>query len=184
MTHNSYSICIAILFAFIGIHINAAEVRPQSPAEARGNGGSLIISNIDKFNRGDLDGFAADYAESLSNHGATVPRAAIRQIGEDIRRTFPDAVFELIDLVSVGEFVVVRMTFKGTHRGKGKLPVNGGMLVGVEPTGKGFAVEHIHWFRVRGNKIVEHHASRDDIGMMRQLGLIASPDPAQSVPAN
>jgi predicted ester cyclase len=90
---------------------------------------------------------------------------------DDIKATFPDARFDIQSAVVDGEMVVVRGLFMGTHRGKGKLPVNGGMLIGVEPTGKSFAVNHIHWFRIRDGKIVAHYATRDDIEMMKQLGL-------------
>ncbi|HXW91261.1 MAG TPA: ester cyclase [Terriglobales bacterium] len=51
-------------------------------------------------------------------------------------------------------------------------PVDGGMLVGVQPTGRTFEVQHIHMYRVLDGKIAEHFANRDDIGMMRQLGLL------------
>jgi predicted ester cyclase len=54
--------------------------------------------------------------------------------------------------------------------------VNGGMLVGVPPTGRHFEVQHIHLMQVRGGKIVEHFANRDDLGMMKQLGLLPTPD--------
>ena len=50
--------------------------------------------------------------------------------------------------------------------------MNGGMLVGVQPTGKRFEVSHIHWYTLRDGKIVEHYANRDDLGMMQQLGLV------------
>jgi predicted ester cyclase len=59
--------------------------------------------------------------------------------------------------------------------------MNGGMLVGVPPTGRHFEVQHIHMLQVRDGKIVEHFASRDDLGMMQQLGLIAQA--AASAPA-
>jgi predicted ester cyclase len=49
--------------------------------------------------------------------------------------------------------------------------VNGGRLVGVEPTGKHFEVQHIHWHKVRNGRFVDHYAVRDDLGMMSQLGL-------------
>ncbi len=45
------------------------------------------------------------------------------------------------------------------------------MLVGVEPTGKRFEVEHIQWYELRNGEIVDHYAARDDLGMMVQLGL-------------
>lgn len=69
----------------------------------------------------------------------------------------------------------VRCTYSGTHRGSSRFPVDGGMLVGVQPTGRAFEVQHIHMYRVLDGKIAEHFANRDDVGMMRQLGLLPPP---------
>lgn len=41
--------------------------------------------------------------------------------------------------------------------------MNGGMLVGVQPTGRHFEVYHIHLMQVHAGKIVEHFANRDDL---------------------
>jgi predicted ester cyclase len=46
------------------------------------------------------------------------------------------------------------------------------MLVGVQPTGRYFEVQHIHMLQVRAGQIIEHFANRDDLGMMQQLGLL------------
>jgi predicted ester cyclase len=54
-------------------------------------------------------------------------------------------------------------------------PVDGGMLVGVQPTGRTFEVQHLHMYRMLDGKIAEHFANRDDVGMMRQLGLLPLP---------
>jgi SnoaL-like polyketide cyclase. len=54
--------------------------------------------------------------------------------------------------------------------------------VGVEPTQKHFEIQHIHWFNLRDGKIVDHYATRDDIGMMRQLGLLPTATPAPTNP--
>jgi predicted ester cyclase len=48
-----------------------------------------------------------------------------------------------------------------------------GMPVGAAPTGKSFEVSHIHWQTLQGGQIVEHYANRDDLGMLRQLGLLS-----------
>jgi hypothetical protein len=53
--------------------------------------------------------------------------------------------------------------------------IDGGMLVGVNPTGRTFEVQHIHMYRVLDGKIAEHFATRDEVGMMRQLGLLPPP---------
>jgi len=78
--------------------------------------------------------------------------------------------------------VVVRCRVSGTHEGVGRIPVNGGMLVGVTPTHKHFEVQHIHWYKLRDGMIIDHYANRDDMDMMRQLGLlppIAASPPTQ-----
>ncbi len=93
---------------------------------------------------------------------------------EDIYATFPDWKFEIEDIVEAGDSVIVRTIVTGTHLGRGEIPVNGGMLVGVEPTGKSFEVQHIHWYKLRDGKICEHYANRDDLAMMQQLGLVPS----------
>ncbi|HKP70380.1 MAG TPA: ester cyclase, partial [Pyrinomonadaceae bacterium] len=150
---------------------DGAEVLPKRKTKAEQENRKIILFNFEKFNRGDTTAAAEDWSEDISNHGQKVGRSGIKMVLDDLFRTFPDARFDVQNAAVDGEMVVVRALFRGTHRGKGQLPVNGGMLVGVEPTGKSFAVEHSHWFRVRDGKIIEHYATRDDIGMMQQLGL-------------
>lgn len=69
-----------------------------------------------------------------------------------------------------GDNVIVRCRVSGTHRGIGRLPLNGGKLVGVEPSGKSFEVQHIHWHKIRDGQFVDHYAGRDDLKMLSQLG--------------
>jgi steroid delta-isomerase-like uncharacterized protein len=139
----------------------------------------VIRRQHEKLNRGDWKAAVEDFAEDTRNHGRPVGRQGVRRVLEDIYTTFPDCRFEIAEMVAEGDSVVVRCTMSGTHRGTGKLPVNGGMLAGVAPTQKHFEVQHIHWYKLHDGKIVDHRANRDDIGMMQQLGLlpkVASPD--------
>jgi predicted ester cyclase len=69
--------------------------------------------------------------------------------------------------------VIVKGEYSGTHLGIAQLPLDGGLLVGITPTGKKFAVQHIHSFKLTDGLIGEHCATRDDLGMMVQLGLIS-----------
>ena len=124
------------------------------------------------LNRGDLEAYLGHWDLDAKNFNVAMGREGIRRGIEDVLATFPDWHMEIIELIARGDSVVARFTVSGTHRGVGKLPMNGGMLVGVAPTGKHFSVEHIHWMRLRNGKIVEHTATRNDIGMMRQLGLL------------
>ncbi len=108
----------------------------------------------------------------LKNFGRSVSREDIQRVLEDIFATFPDWRMDIIEMVAIDDIVILRCTVSGTHLGTGRIPVNGGMLVGVPPTGKRFEVSHIHWTRIKDGKIAEHHATRDDLGMMQQLGLV------------
>jgi predicted ester cyclase len=81
-----------------------------------------------------------------------------------------------------GDQVIVRLAASGRHVGVGRLPVNGGLLVGVEPTRKRYSVQHIHWFTLRDGFIIEHRANRDNVGMMVQLGLLPAPPPFGAPP--
>lgn len=89
---------------------------------------------------------------------------------DDIYTTFPDWKMQVEDMAVEGENVVVRCRTSGTHRGIGRLKLNGGELIGVEPSGNHFEVWHIHWYKVRDGAIIDHYAVRDDLGMMSQLG--------------
>jgi hypothetical protein len=37
---------------------------------------------------------------------------------------------------------------------------------------------HVHWYVVKDGEITDHFASRDDLGMTQQLGLLPSPPAA------
>lgn len=131
-----------------------------------------IINCHEKLNRGDIDAALEYFAENTSNHGISVGREGIKMVLDDIYNTFPNWRFEIAEIIAKDDSVIVRTLVSGTHLGKGEFPVNGGMLAGVEPTGKNFEAQHIHWYKLRDGKIIEHYANRDDIGMMQQLGLL------------
>jgi predicted ester cyclase len=169
---------VALLVALGGAPLTAAAA---DQVDVTKTNIAVVRAEHDKLNQGDWQGAAELYAEDARNHGRPVGRAGLIRVLEDIYRTFPDFRMEIVDLVADGDAVVVRCKVSGTHEGVGRLPVNGGMLVGVAPTHKHFEVQHIHWYRLRDGKIIEHYATRDDLDMMRQLGLlppIAAPSQA------
>jgi predicted ester cyclase len=49
--------------------------------------------------------------------------------------------------------------------------VHYGLLAGIEPTGKFVEVPHVHIFRIQNGQITEHSGTRDDVAMLKQLGL-------------
>ncbi len=133
---------------------------------------AAIRAHHDLLNKGDVAGAVLSFAEDTRNHGVPVGRKGVTRVLTDIYTTFPDWRMEIVGLDAVGDDVIVRCIVTGTHKGVGKIPVNGGLLVGVPPTGKVFKVQHIHWYTLKDGLIIEHRANRDDIGIMQELGLL------------
>ena len=78
-------------------------------------------------------------------------------------RVFADQRWEIHQMVREGDTVVVRSTHHGRHVGD---------LMGIPPTGREVAYEYIHIVRFRDGKGVEHWGVRDDMTLMRQLGVL------------
>ena len=133
---------------------------------------AVVLRMIAASEREGLTAQAEFFAERVTNHGIPGTREDVRMVLQDISTTFPDARFELLDAVAEAEWVVVRCFLSGTHLGVGRHPfVHEGLLAGVAPTGRRVRVQHVHMFRLSGGLVVEHWGCRDDVGMMRQLGL-------------
>jgi pimeloyl-ACP methyl ester carboxylesterase/predicted ester cyclase len=71
--------------------------------------------------------------------------------------------YTMLDVVAGGESVMAWVRCTGTHVGE---------LFGIPATGRDFAFEAMHRYRVEDGVIREHHAVRDDLMLFRQLGLI------------
>jgi len=74
---------------------------------------------------------AADWVEDAKTFGNSIGRAGVQCVLEDIFTTFPDWRMEVQETVADGDVVFVHREVSGTHRGIGKLRVNGGMLVDI-----------------------------------------------------
>jgi predicted ester cyclase len=124
-------------------------------------------------NKHDMEMFGAFFSDSARNHGITVGREGFKAVVSDIIKTFPDVNFEVIDIFADGDWVITRGLFSGTHKGVATIPHHGGLLMAPQqPTNKSFKVQHIHQFKVVNGLITEHFASRDDVEMYQQLGII------------
>jgi steroid delta-isomerase-like uncharacterized protein len=91
------------------------------------------------------------------------PEGARRSIAS-FRAAFPDVHFTEDAILVDGDKVVVRWTFRGTHRGE---------FLGVAPTGKQVTFTGINIYRIADGKIVERWANEDAISLYQQLGLLA-----------
>ena len=142
---------------------------------------AFIRQCLEWLTRSTVDQYMTCWAEEIGNNGRPVSRDRLRGTVEDIVNTFPDFKFTIQAIVAEGDTVVARVTQSGTHRGVAKTNFNGGGLTGVKPTGRRMEILATHWFTIRSGKIIEQQAVRDDLTMMRQLGLapppLASPRP-------
>src|SRR5215471_11136803 len=123
------------------------------------------------FNQGNLaivdDLVAPDYLNHEEPLGTRSRGSdSTRQIVRMLRRAFPDLHITIEDLVAERNTVASRVTMSGTHLGP---------FQGIPPAGRSFQQAQMHFVRFRDGKSIEHRAVRDDLGMMRQLGLIAAP---------
>lgn len=85
-----------------------------------------------------------------------------------LRTAFPDLHFSIEELVAEGDTVAGRLTMSGTQEGP---------LVVMPPTGRPVRQNHMHFVRFRDGKAIEHWGVRDDLGMMRQFGVVPSGGP-------
>ena len=141
------------------------------------NAHDLVQRWIAVFNDRDFGACAALGAERYIEHtvapfgqsapGEVAGPAHLRQTAEWLLGQFPDLHMSVQALVVDDDTVAVRVLSEGTNLG----PLNGVL----PPTGRRFSAEQSHWFRIADSRLAEHWATRDDLGTMLQLGVIAPP---------
>jgi predicted ester cyclase len=117
------------------------------------------------FEQRDLSTVAQEVDATFVNHVAREdnrhgPEGASRTF-EWLLDAFTDLELEVHHVISDGDLVTVHMTMHGTHTGP---------FLHLPATGKRFAWRQMHLVRHRDGVALEHWATRDDVGMMQQLG--------------
>jgi len=108
--------------------------------------------------------FVNQEAEPERRHGP----AGAAATGEWLRSCFGELRYDIHRIFVDGDMAAAYVTLHGTHEG--------GLPPGIPATHQPFSVEHVHLFSFADDgRIVEHTAVRDDLGMIRQLGLLPSP---------
>ena len=105
-----------------------------------------------------------DFADHEAAHPdqPTGPESVKQTVGR-LQSAFGGLRFKVEDEIAEGDKVVQLVVMSGRHSGP---------LMGREPTGREFAVRHIYIWRIADDKIVDHWGSRDDLGLLGQLGLL------------
>lgn len=102
------------------------------------------------------------------NHSPAIPGLppgpeGLKPIVAGFRHAFPDLQYTIDDLIADGDKVVTRWTLRGTHLGE---------FMGMPPTSRPINVAGIQVERIVDGKIKEHWRQSDDLGLMRQLGVL------------
>ncbi len=120
------------------------------------------------YNRGEL-GVVDEVATSdLVIHTSSQDirgREGAKQYVAALRAGFPDLHFTIEDQVAEADMVVTRWTARGTHVGE---------FQGLPATGKEVRLAGTDIDRVVGGKVVECWVHVDELGLLRQLGVVAA----------
>lgn len=108
--------------------------------------------------------FAPDYIER--DGSAVRNREEFKEFFGMMRRAFPNLHFSIDQELAEGEYVMQRITFRGTHQGS---------FNGIPPTGKRVEISGIDLFRVVDGKVAQHWGQFDSLGMLQQLGVVPLP---------
>ena len=116
------------------------------------------------WNKGRLDVIdeicAPDYV-GVGPYGNELGPEAVKRGVTSRRAAFPDIRVSIDDVISDGDKVVARLTFRGTHRGT---------FQGIQPTNREVNWTGIWIYRVASGKFIERWHNYDMLGLMQQLG--------------
>jgi steroid delta-isomerase-like uncharacterized protein len=96
------------------------------------------------------------------SHPATGPEAE-KKLLTSVAEAFPDWRWDIQEMLAVEDKVITRYVARGTHRGE---------FMGAPPTGREVEAGGINIVRLKGGKIVESWGNSDQLGWLRQLGVI------------
>ena len=111
---------------------------------------------------------AADelFSEDFTNHsaapGAPAGREGARHQVRMLAEAFSNQSYEVHHVLADGDAVAVHCTWKATHTGE---------FMGIPATSKPISQKQVHVLRFEDGMIAEHWAVRDDLTMLRQMGI-------------
>ena len=115
------------------------------------------------WNRGELavadELIALEHVHHVGGHVLSGP-GDVKASVTWLRTAFPDLRFDIDDLISGGDIVVLRWTASGTHLGP---------FEDLEPTGRHVEWKGTDWVRLRRGRIVEVWAFADGDVLLDQL---------------
>lgn len=106
---------------------------------------------------------ASDYVDHTAPPTLPPGIQGFKLLAQAWRSAFPDLAFTITEVVAEGNFVAVAWTGQGTQRGE---------LMGIPPTHKFGTMAGITLNRLSDGRIAERMGNNDELGLLRQLGVI------------
>jgi predicted ester cyclase len=104
-----------------------------------------------------------DYVEVHDNKRYAIGIEGAKEHIRGVRQTYPDLRLTVDQQIAEGEWVVTRVTMRGTHLGEWQ---------GIEPTGKPIEVTAVNIDRVVSGRIVEHGGAANLLRPLLEIGAI------------
>jgi predicted ester cyclase len=98
--------------------------------------------------------------------GGFLGRAALRNQVEMLLTAFPDARFEIEQVITSGDYVVSRVRMTATQKGP---------FAGIAPTGKAVSHGICGVYQVRDGKMIRGRVYADNASLFSQLGVLSMP---------
>ena len=120
------------------------------------------------FNERRIDLFEEFLVENYQIHGVSIApgRDAAKEWLKTIGAAFPDLELTFEDMIAEGDKVVIQGALNSTHQGE---------IFGIPATGERVAQNSVFIFRLVKGEIVEGWYAANDLDLMRQLGMLPSP---------
>lgn len=99
-------------------------------------------------------------APDYRDHAYDGDRQGLAKAIGEVRRAFPDARFEVEDVLASGNEAALRLKLRGTHSGSFR---------DLEATGREVEVKVFRWLRFDDHRVAEHWALLDTASLLRQL---------------
>jgi predicted ester cyclase len=119
------------------------------------------------FPAADVEALAEVTAADVVGHGARPGEPegfeGVKATMLWLSRVFSEQRWEIHQVIGEGDTVVLQCTHHARHTGE---------LFGLAPTGRQVAYDYVHIVRYANGKAVEHWGIRDDMALMRQLGVL------------
>jgi len=155
--------------------VNVEEPAPSEQVKSLAVRAMEIMSNGSRADFDSVVHTGAVNRESMSEPPRTRGRGpdAFYASAVWLRAAFTELRFDVERVVVEGDLAVVYTIMKGRHVGPFVVYDEQGSIDQVfAPTGRSFAVKQSHWLRVEDGRVIEHWATRDDLGQAVQLGWV------------